>query len=63
MNVEDRINKLADQIASEGFIVRASQVREAACEIARLRHMLAALGRHPDTPPLLKSYAKGELHG
>jgi hypothetical protein len=38
MDAEARLNEVADLIAAEGMIVRASKVREGAAEIARQRH-------------------------
>lgn len=43
MTVIERVNEVADQIASEGMIVRASRVREGAVEVARQRHEIERL--------------------
>ena len=41
--IEARINVLADQIAAEGMILRAADVRAGAVEISRQRHEIERL--------------------
>jgi hypothetical protein len=43
MSVEERINILADQIAAEGMVLRAADVRAGAVEIARQGHEIEQL--------------------
>lgn len=41
--IEERLNALADQIAAEGMVLRAADVRAGAVEIARQQHEIARL--------------------
>lgn len=41
MDIKDELNKIADSVAREGMVLRASGIRAGAIEIAKLRYELA----------------------
>lgn len=43
IDIVDRINEIADRIASKNMLIHASQVRESAVEISRQRHEIERL--------------------
>lgn len=56
MSRDERLNVLADQIAAEGMVLRAADVRAGAVEIARQRHEIERLRAALSDAPILSKY-------
>ncbi len=48
MDIEEKLNKIADQFGFEGLTCRAAEVRSGAIQIARQRHEIERLTRERD---------------
>jgi hypothetical protein len=63
--MKDVRDRLHDLMTRSGWQDRAAQasLADGVVEIDRLRDKLKKIGEHPDTPDLIKQYAKGMLDG
>jgi hypothetical protein len=61
MDIVARLRRKIDPSIYEYEFARRGEREEAAVEIEQLREKLGKIAAHPDTPVLIKQYARGDL--